>query len=109
MRRPPESPLASRYRRDVIVHADRRRWHHQSVVVLTALIALLTMHGLTTDHGIGMGMGMLMSCVLMPPPSSRYAQARTTTAMSDEIKTSRSRRSTSSRIEFVLMPKLRWA
>lgn len=53
MRRRPQW-LGRRYRQGVSVRADRR-WHHHSTVVLTALIALLTMHGLTTDHGIGMG------------------------------------------------------
>jgi len=54
MKRSPESPRAARYRRDVIVHPDWRRWHRNSVVVLTALIAVLAMHGLTSDHGVGM-------------------------------------------------------
>jgi len=81
MRRPPESPLASRYRRDVIVHADRRRWHHQSVVVLTALIALLTMHGLTTDHGIGMGMGSTGSTTSLAATPTMHGSMDTQHAM----------------------------
>lgn len=39
-----------------------QRWHRNSVVVLTALIVVLAMHGLTSDHGMGMpgmaGMGI---------------------------------------------------
>lgn len=52
--RPPGPRLAASYRRDVIVHPDWRRCHRNSVVVLTALIAVLAMHGLTSDHGMGM-------------------------------------------------------
>lgn len=43
-----------RYRRDVTVRPALQRWHRNSVVVLTALIAVLAMHGLTSDHGMGM-------------------------------------------------------
>lgn len=51
MRHRPAPSLVGCRRRSVIGSLDGRR---NSVVVLTALIALLTMHGLTTDHGMSM-------------------------------------------------------
>ena len=68
MRRRPQW-LGRRYRQGVSVRADRR-WHHHSTVVLTALIALLTMHGLTTDHGIGIGMGSMRSTTSLAAAST---------------------------------------
>jgi len=54
MRRPPEPSLAARYRRSVIAYPGWLRLQRNSVVVITSLIALLTMHRLTTDHGMSM-------------------------------------------------------
>lgn len=56
----------------MIVNDSWRSWCRDSVVVLTAVVAVLAMHGLTSEHGMG-----------MPGPHTTAAPSLTSTTTGD--------------------------